>query len=271
MKDPIYSMKKEMLRRKYSLRTIDSYLFCLNKFFKATKKDPRHVGKRDVKKYLDDLSETNKAGSTMNIYLSALRFFVQDVMHKDINLNIRYSRRPKTLPVVLTKEETKKLFDAVTNSKHKLMLELMYSAGLRVSELLNLRIRDFESNHGWVRRGKGNKDRPFIIAEKLKERIEDHIKENNIEDYLFIGWNGTKMSVSTVQEIVKKARKKAKIKKNVHPHTLRHSFATHLIEDGYKVTDVQPLLGHSSLQTTMKYVHIASPQILSVKSPFDNL
>lgn len=260
-----------MLRRKYSLRTIESYVWCVKRFLKANHKEPRYIGKKDIKDYLDELALGNKAGSTLNIHLSALRFLVYDVLHKDFNLNIKYSRRPKTLPTVLTKDETKRLFDAVENSKHRLMLELMYSAGLRVSELLNLKVEDFDEKNGWVRKGKGNKDRPFIIAERLKKRVQDYIETNYIDGYLFIGWNNTKMSPSTVQAIVKSAAKKAKLRKNVHPHTLRHSFATHLIEDGYDVTDVQPLLGHGSMQTTMKYVHMASPQILSVISPFDNL
>ena len=125
---------------------------------------------------------------------------------------------------------------------------------------------------GWVRKGKGNKDRPFIIADRLRKRIQDYIKKEklNHNDFLFNGRKG-RMHPRTIQEIIKQTAKKAKLRKNIHPHTLRHSFATHLIEDGYNVSDVQPLLGHSSMQTTMIYVHLAAPKLLSVKSPFDNL
>ena len=271
--DIIYSMKKEMLRRKYSLRTIKSYLWCVNQFFKKCYKDPRYIRKRDIKDYLDDLALRDKAGSTLNVHLSALRFLIQDSLHKDINLDIKYSKRPKSLPTVLTKEEIKRLFDAVKNPKHKLILELMYSAGLRVSELLNLKVKDFDDNNGWIRKGKGNKDRPFIIAKRLRKTISEYIDSNNLmaSDYLFIGWKKTKMSPSTIQEIVKKAAREANIRKNIHPHTLRHSFATHLIEDGYDVSDVQPLLGHNNIQTTMIYVQLAGAKLLSITSPFDNL
>ena len=271
--DTLYAMKKEMLRRKYSLRTMQSYLFCIKHFFKRNYKDPRYIGKKDITNYLDDLASRDKAGSTLNVHLSALRFLVQDVLHKNINLNIRYSKRPKSLPTVLTKEETKRLFNAIKNPKHRLMIELMYSAGLRVSELLNLKAKDFDENNGWVRKGKGNRDRPFIVAENLKERIAGYINLNklNDSDFLFKGWKKSRMSPSTIQAIVKKASKKAKIRKNVHPHTLRHSFATHLIENDYNVSDVQSLLGHSSMDTTMIYVHLASPKLLSVRSPFDSL
>lgn len=151
----------------------------------------------------------------------------------------------------------------------------MYASGLRVSELVHLKVKDVEIDRGfgWVRKGKGNKDRPFIIAEKLRDEIDKHICLNKLDsfDYLFKSFEGMKISPSTIQRIVKKAAKNAKIRKNVHPHTLRHSFATHLIEDGCDVKNVQGLLGHSNIQTTMVYVHIANPRLLVVKCPFDNL
>ncbi|MBW2977277.1 tyrosine-type recombinase/integrase [Candidatus Woesearchaeota archaeon] len=275
MENIIYSMKREMLRRRLSRRTIESYIFCIKKFLSCVRKQPRKITKKDVKNYLDDLAERNKSGSTINVYLSAIRFLLEEVLHRNVNLNFRYSKRPGSLPTVLSKEEVKRLFDVIRNPKHKLMIELLYSAGMRVSELLNLRGRDFEIRigHGWIRKGKGNKDRPFIIADRLKEELLIYIKENNLtpNDYLFSRNKFFPMHTRTIQEIVKKAAKNAKIMKHIHPHTLRHSFATHLIQDGYKIADVQPLLGHSRLDTTMVYVHLASAELLSVKSPFDNL
>ena len=154
------------------------------------------------------------------------------------------------------------------------MIKLLYSAGLRVSELVNLRVRDLEleNNFGWVRSGKGNKDRMFILAGSLKEELIYHTENNKLDydSFLFPSYNGH-LSVRSVQEIIKKAAKKAGIKKNVHPHTLRHSYATHLIENGYDVATVQLLLGHNSPNTTMVYVHIAKPNMLNIKSPLDNL
>jgi site-specific recombinase XerD len=274
MEDVTYSMKKEMLRRKLSLRTIESYCFCVKKFFKQCRKEPRKITKKDVKDYLDNLALRNKAGSTLNIHLSAIKFLLEDVLRRNINLDMKFSRRPKTLPTVLNKSEVKMLIGTIKNPKHNLMIQLMYSAGLRLSELLHLKVKDFEfeNNFGWVRAGKGNKDRPFILAESLRKMISDFVRNNDLKpnDYLFKGPKGH-MHQRSVQEIIRKARKKAKIMKNVHPHTLRHSFATHLIEDGYNVTDVQPLLGHTSVKTTEMYLHIAAPRILSVRSPLDTL
>jgi len=180
----------------------------------------------------------------------------------------------QTLPVFLTKEEILRLFTVIENDKHRLMLELIYSAGLRVSELLNLRKQDldFERGFGWVRNGKGGKDRPFIIAKLLDDKLKKHIRENcNTTEHLFVGKKDNILTVRTVQEIVKKAAKKACIHKRIHPHSLRHSFATHIIENGYDVATLQPLLGHNSAETTMRYIHMADPRMINVVSPYDLL
>jgi site-specific recombinase XerD len=161
---------------------------------------------------------------------------------------------------VLTKNEIVRLIGVVENEKHKLMVELMYSSGLRVSELVNLRVRDLDLGNsvGWVRKGKGRKDRVFVIAKKLRERLRLYIIGENIDynSWLFLGRKGRHIHVRSMQETVKKAGLKAGILKNVHPHTLRHSFATHLIENGYDLGSVQSLLGHASTETTMRYLKI---------------
>lgn len=155
------------------------------------------------------------------------------------------------------------------------MIESMYSAGLRVSELINLRVRDLEleKNYGWVRQGKGNKDRLFIIAKNLNSRIRNIVEKENLnqEDYLFNSNRNTKYNIRSLQQIIKEACKKAKIQKNISCHTLRHSFATHLIEDGYDVSTVQSLLDHSSPNTTMIYLHTSNINMIKVKSPLDSL
>jgi len=272
--DVIELVKKEMLRRGYSLRTIKTYIECLKEFLKCCYKEPRKITKSDVRKYLDSLHNEGKSGSTLNIHLSALIFLMKNILNKNFTAKIKYSRTPKSLPVVLLKEEVASLINSIENKKHRLMIKLLYSAGLRVSELVNLRVKDFEfeNNFGWVRRGKGNKDRMFIVAGSLKQELNYHIENNNLgyDSFLFPSYNGH-LSTRSVQEIVKKAAKKAGIRKSVHPHTLRHSYATHLIENGYDVASVQLLLGHNSPNTTMVYVHIAKPNMLNIKSPLDNL
>ena len=267
------AVRRECRRRKYSERTIKTYLECINRFFRKTKKDPVKISKIEVKEFLNNLKSKNAAGNTINVYLNALKFFFEEVLNKKMRLNIKYSKAPKRLPVVLTKDEIKRLISSIENSKHKLMIKLMYSAGLRVSELVNLKNEDlnFENNYGWVRGGKGNKDRIFILAESIKEELQEYLKNKKINNWLFPGNKRNHLSQRTVAAIVKDASRKARINKKVHTHTLRHSFATHLIENDYAITDVQNLLGHNSPETTMVYLHTASKNMIKVKSPLDSL
>lgn len=273
--DVINLVVKEALRRGYSLKTIKAYSQCLRQFFRICLKDPKSVTKNDVKSYISRLVEKGASGNTINVHLNAIKFLMENILSKKLLVNVRYSKTPKTLPVVLTKEEVQRLISVIKNPKHKLAVSLLYSSGLRLSELVHLRRADLEldKNIGWVRRGKGNKDRIFIIAKRLKGEIKQYVKENcpGTQSWVFQGYKGRHFSQKAVQEIVKNAAKEAKIYKNVHPHILRHSFATHLIENGYDVASVQFLLGHNNVQTTMKYVHMSSPKMVNVKSPFDSL
>jgi integrase/recombinase XerD len=268
-------IRKEGIRRGLRTETIKTYITCINKFFRIYKFDPRAINKMDVQNYLDQLRKWGKADSTINVNLNALKFFYEKVLRKKLTISLVQSRIRKRIPTFLTQEETRKLLSVISNSKHQLMINLLYATGMRVSELIKLKVKDFEfnDNYGWVRDGKGGKDRLFIVALKLKEEILDLIKIKNLKDneWLFSGNSNFHYSSTSIRQIIKKATEKACIKKNVHPHTLRHSFATHLIENGYAVTEVQPLLGHNSLETTMIYLHMASPQLLKVKSPYDTL
>lgn len=271
--DYISAMAREMERRKLSPRTIESYCFCLTKFLERFKGDYRKITKREIRDYLNELSYKGISGSSLNLYLCSIKFFLQEVMHRNLHIDIKFSRRPKHLPIVLTKEEIKILLENIENYKHRLMISFMYSTGLRVSELVNMRVCDLELNRkiGFVRHGKGDKDRQIIISEKILEELKRLVVySRDTEDYLFKNNSGGAYSVRTIDAIIKKACKKAGIIKKVHPHTLRHSFATHLIQNGYSVGDVQIMLGHNSAQTTMIYVHCAA-NMLNIKSPLDSL
>jgi integrase/recombinase XerD len=258
-----------------SPRTIKTYSVTVDKFLRTYRLAPHQITQNHIKTFLLRKLESGAAGNTVNVYLNALKFFYGVCLNKKLTINLKFSKVPKTLPEFLTQEECIHFFSCIKNGKHKLMITLMYSAGLRVSELLNLRVKDFqfEQNYGWVRQGKGKKDRVFIIADQLMDKLLIWITKRNLEseNYLFTNSLGRKMSAQTMRKVIKAALKLSGIPKNVHPHTLRHSFATHLIENGYSVTDLQPLLGHSRMETTLVYTHLASPKLLSVKSPFDNL
>lgn len=267
-------IKKNGLLKGLSPRTISTYAFVVGKFLRVHKKEPHQITKNEVQNYLLGLLEKGSPGNTINVYLNGLKFFFEECLGRKLTAKIKYYKIPQKLPEFLTQEETIRFFSVIVNKKHKLMITLLYSTGLRVSELLNLKVNDFqfEENYGWVRQGKGNKDRPFIIAEKLKQEVVSWIEKNQLDfqNLLFSNKN-KKMSSQTVRKVIKRAVNTAKIKKNVHPHTLRHSFATHLLENDYAVTDVQGLLGHSKVDTTLIYTHLAKPKLFSIKSPFDNL
>ena len=269
-------LRKEALRRGLSLRTINTYCSCLNKFFRICRKDPRELTKKDILDYLDNLIERKAPGNTINVYLNSLKFFYQQVLKKKLTVNLKFQKKRKHLPTFLTREEVNLFFSHIKNKKHLLMVTLLYSAGLRVGELVCLKVKDFDfsNNYGWVRQGKGNKDRMFILSLKLKEELIIWIEDNNLKlnDYLFTGNNNQRhYSTESIQQIIKKAAQSSRIGKNIHPHTLRHSFATHLIQNGNSVFEVQQLLGHNSVNTTMIYLHMASPDLLKIKSPYDKL
>lgn len=273
--DLVELMRKELIRRHYSLRTVETYSFCLNKFLLwLGEKEPRRITKRDVRDYLDWLCERKMAASTMNVSLQALKFALQDILNKRFFVNLPFSKLPKRLPEVLSQEEVVRLFSAIKNQRHSLMVRLMYSAGLRVSELVGLRVKDveFDRGCGWVRKGKGSKDRLFVLSERIREELKDFISSEGLDaqDYVFNGRKGH-LTARTAYAIVRKASGHAGFGRRVHPHTLRHSFATHLIENGNDLVSVQSIMGHARPDTTMVYVHTASPLLLGVKSPYDNL
>ncbi|PIN91959.1 hypothetical protein COU61_01640 [Candidatus Pacearchaeota archaeon CG10_big_fil_rev_8_21_14_0_10_35_13] len=267
------SLRKECRRRRHSERTAETYIHCIEKFFAYNNKTIDKASKKDVKEYLTQLSEKGLSGSTLNVNHMALRFLFQEVLNKKIRIDIKYSKTPKRLPEYLTKEEVKRLLGKITNWKHKLMIEMLYGSGIRVSELINMKIKDLVLNegYGYVRNGKGGKDRiivlPRIVTEKIKNLKE--IEGLEEEDYLFISNRKKKYSVRSIQQIIKKAARKAGIKKRVHPHTMRHSYATHLIERNHGINEVQALLGHKSPETTMIYIHGNKGRMINIKSPLE--
>jgi integrase/recombinase XerD len=268
-------IRKEGFRRGLRNETIKTYITTVNKFLRIHRMDAREITRHDILKHLENLRKWNRAPSTINVHLNALKFFYEQVLRKKLTVNINFDKVRKRLPDFLTKTETIRLFENINNDKHKLVVKLLYATGMRVGELVKLKVRDFQfnQNYGWVRDGKGGKDRLFVVSKKLKAELMKRISENALgrDDWIFKGQGNSHYSSESVRVIIKKAARKSGIAKNVYPHTLRHSFATHLIENGYAITEVQPLLGHYSINTTMIYLHMASPQLLKVRSPYDTL
>ena len=190
-------------------------------------------------------------------------------MKKDFG-EIRVPKKEKRLPEVLSKDEVKKLIDSCDNNKSRLIVSMLYSSGLRVSELVNLKVDDlnFQEKTGWVRLGKGNKDRIFTISEALAGELGEYLQGR---EHKFVFSKEKPLTTRNIQKIMYGLRKRSGIHKKITPHTLRHSYATHLLEQGTDIRTIQVLLGHSSLNTTSLYTHISSDQIKKIQNPLDKL
>ncbi|SNQ62453.1 site-specific tyrosine recombinase/integron integrase [Candidatus Methanoperedens nitratireducens] len=267
-------LETEMKLRGFSKQTSKMYLFYNTKFLEYIKKPPEAVDEDDMKEYLaHKMSDHSLSNASISLIKASLKFFYAEILGKNLTL-IKTPKASKKLPVVLTRQEIRDLLDNTENSKHRLLIELLYSTGLRLSECVNLKYSDLDLNDGigWVRMGKGAKDRIFIISGMFKKDLLEYKDKSGADGkgYIF-SMNGKKMSPRGIQHAIKKAAKRAGIEKDVHVHTLRHSFATHLLEDGVDIRKIQTLLGHANLQTTQIYTQVSSEEIKKIKSPLDML
>lgn len=266
-------LETELKISKNSEYTIRNYLFFNEKLLSFSGKQPDDINVDDVKQFMAE-KLTDKAASSVILFLSALKYAYSNILKKDITTEIKRPKRERKIPAVLSKDEVRKLINSLNNKKSKLMISLIYACGFRVSELVNLKPSDldFAEKIGHARQAKGKKDRIFNIPEFLLQELREQadMQREKHQTYLFTGPKG-QISPRNLQKIVKKVAKKAGIEKQVHPHTLRHSFATHLLESGTDIRVIQELLGHASISTTELYTHISTEQLRKVKSPIDNL
>ncbi len=268
------AVKRKCKRLRHSDKTAKAYLYWIHRFLNWSKRDLGKISKKDVSAFLQKLDNQNKSGNTLNQCHMALKFLFEDVMDKKMWINIKYTKIPKRIQRYLTKEEIKKLIKSIKNPKHKLIVALMYSAGLRVSEVINLKIKEinFKEGYGFVRNGKGNKDRVFVLSNKLRVALFNLCLGKPSEEFVFLSNRGRRYSIKSFQKIIKNAAKNAQLEnwKEIHPHTLRHSFATHLLENKYSISDVQASLGHKSPETSLVYTH-TNGKMINIKSPLDSL
>jgi len=267
------NLQVELKISKNSNYTLRNYLRANFDLLEFCNKNPDDVKEEDVKAFMAE-KLSNSSSSSVIVFLSALRYAYSNLLQKDITIRIKRPKREKRIPDVLTKDEVKRLINIISTKKSKLMISMLYACGFRVSELINLKINDlnFEEMTGHVRQAKGKKDRifniPQFLLKNLKKQTEQQ-KELN-QEYLFTGPKG-KLTDRNLQKIVRRFAKKAGINKEVHPHTLRHSFATHLLENNVDIRKIQELLGHADLSTTQIYTHISTEELKKIRSPIDGL
>lgn len=266
---------KYLRGKRYSKSTIDVYTQLVADFVEYyNDKNLALLNNKDVERFIEDIYiKKNYSISTQRQFISGLKLFI--VFIEDININNLELVRPKKskkLPTVLSYQELIRLLQVTKNIKHRTILALLYSSGLRISEVLNLKINhiEFSRKQIFVNNGKGRKDRYVTLAESVIPLIENYLVTYTPKLYFFEGEQGQQYSDSSVRKFLKKSCQLAHITSNVSPHTLRHSYATHLLEQGVGIRHIQELLGHAKPETTMIYTHVARKDLLSIKSPLDN-
>jgi site-specific recombinase XerD len=270
---PEYIQKLEI--NCYAENTARVYMTCFERFINHYKEsDLLDIDEKDIRDYLQMLVRENRSESYLNQMVNAIKFYYEIVLQLPNRFySIDRPRKSKKLPKVISKAEVKALISKAANIKHKCIISLLYSAGLRKNELLNLKFSDIDSSRMFVivRQGKNKKDRQTILSPSVLDDLREYYKIWKPKTFLFESPKGTRYSGSSVQQLVRDAAKRAGINKPVSPHMLRHSFATHLLEDGVDLRYIQSLLGHSSTKTTEVYTHVASTNISTIISPIDNL
>ncbi|HEY4651866.1 MAG TPA: tyrosine-type recombinase/integrase [Pontibacter sp.] len=213
--------------------------------------------------------------SFINQSINAVKFYYQRVLGRhEVNLNnVERPDKPDRLPTVLSKEEVKKILAATDNIKHRCMLQLLYAGGLRIGEVINLRLTDIRSDRNmlFIRGGKGKKDRTTVLSQRLLENLRNYYKVYKPKEWLFEGQSGGQYTADSIRNVFRACMAKAGVKTKATPHTLRHSFATHLLEQGTDLRYIQTLLGHRSSKTTEIYTHVTSYALDKIVSPLDNL
>ena len=262
--------------KRYSTSSIETYVNAFRQFLMHfINADVDSLNKKQIEHYINFMVTDRKISiSYQKQLVAAIKFWYQEVLGKKIQLDYLYPDRGEfKIPVVFSQAEVKLILANSDNLKHKAILATVYSCGLRVSELTNLKITDIDSNTMTVtiRQSKGNRDRVVVLAEKLLVLLRDYFKEYKPKDYLFEGRANGRYSERSVQQLLKQILTKLKINKQGSVHSLRHSYATHLIEQGTDVRFVKDLLGHKSIKTTLIYTHLTDPAKRKIKSPLDNL
>lgn len=264
----------EIKLKGFSDKTVKIYSYFIKKYLDKLEKEnkqPENIAIDDIKSFLASLIDTY-SNKSRALATSSLRFFYKSVINKpEIMIGIEIPKLEQYLPSVLTKEEIKKLIDASFTEKSRLMMSMLYSSGIRVSELVGIKVNDLDlENKRGVVHGKGNKSRQIFLSEKLCQDIKLFLGKNPNTNFLFTSKEEA-LSTRNIQKIIKKAKEKAGITKKVTPHTLRHSFATHLLEAGVDIRKIQVLLGHSRIDTTQIYTRVSGKELENIKNPLDSL
>jgi len=274
-------MLEELQRRNYAETNISSYIRVVEDFSRRFQRPPDRLGPQHIREYQSELFRKRKlAASTVTVYLAALRFFYTKTLKKSWSAaETPYPKRAEHIPSILSQQEVTRLIDASDNSFHRTLLMTLYATGVRRAELTHLKISDVDSQRMviHVQGGKGRKDRDVMLSPKLLKELREHWRRlrRKPSQWLFPGnrqhVDDRPISTKVVWHACRNAAKRAGIKKPVHPHTLRHCFATHLLEQGADLRNIEMLLGHNDLEQTTVYLHVSELRLNATASPLDSL
>lgn len=269
-------MRREMVVRKLSPRTQKSYLDAVAALARYYHRSPDLISDVEVRDYIVYLLEERKLSwSTVNVAICAIRFLIIHTLHRDIEkLQLPGQKRTGRLPEVLSRDEVSRILDAPKNLKHRTALMTKYASGIRLSELLHLRVRDIDSDRMTLRivQGKGAKDRYVGLSGKLLQHLRVYWTEVRPQNWLFPSTvRSSPLDPTSLQRVFQRAKLEAGVRKEGGIHSLRHAFATHMLEAGVDLHTIQRLLGHASIVTTQRYLHLARRKIVAAGSPFDLL
>lgn len=268
----IEAFRKEIQRKMYRPESVKNYVSCITKFLYhfSDRKDPKYINEQDIKDFLYQFKEHN----TQRGYHSAIKCFYKYVCRQPNKFKyIEYAKRNRKLPIVLSVEEMQRLIFCCSNLKHKTIICLMYSTGMRVGEVINLNIEDVDSSRMIinVKNAKGGKDRQVTLDPLFLELVNAYTQQYNPKEYLFNGQFDLQYSERSIAQFLQKYADLAGIKKRVYPHLIRHCYATHFLESGGELSIIQKVLGHGSIKTTQIYTHISNNLISKIRTPLQDI
>jgi len=269
MEEQLEQVINELRIRNYSPRTINAYVRCLADYFNFKKIDLYTADETNIKIFLLQLDKKNYSSQTINLYINAIKYYYHNVRKCPNKIDIKFAKRAKKLPVVLSRDDIQKIIANTANLKHRLIIALSYGGGLRVSEVANLKICDLSIKDLTIhlKEAKGNKDRITLLPESLSNELTILTAGRKPHEFVFYSERGGKLAERTIQLIFEKALHKSGINKKATFHSLRHSFATHLLENGVDIRYIQDLLGHANIRTTQIYTKVTNPMLKNIRSP----
>ena len=255
--------------RNLSRKTVQAYVRAIRDAYRVFGESLRDASEDEIKEYLHSKQRSGCSSQTIALYANAINYLYRDVLRRSGFVLIRQPKRSKALPIVLSRGEIERILNAVPNAKYRLMVALAYGAGLRVSEVVALRVSDVDCDELvlHLKGAKGKKDRISVMPESLVDSIRNMIAGKRSDEYVFASDRGGRLTERSAQAVFARALKRAEIAKPATFHSLRHSFATHLLENGTDVRYVQELLGHANIRTTQIYTHLTNPALKRIRSP----